>query len=79
VAVPLRPLLIQRLSLFGEHEAAVEALEKTAPEDLATIGWIASTEWPVRATVRTREEGTRKEGDLSTFTGDARLSPAIHR
>ena len=35
VAVPLRPLLINRLILFGEHEAAVELFEKTGvPEDL---------------------------------------------
>jgi hypothetical protein len=35
VAAPLRPLLINRLSLFGEHEAAVELFEKTGvPEEL---------------------------------------------
>jgi mRNA-degrading endonuclease RelE of RelBE toxin-antitoxin system len=35
VLAPLRPLLLDRLLLFGEHEAAVELLEKTGvPEEM---------------------------------------------
>jgi mRNA-degrading endonuclease RelE of RelBE toxin-antitoxin system len=40
VAVPLRPLLIERLVLYGELEAAVQLFEKTGvPEDL-TDDWL---------------------------------------